>query len=159
MTWSRLALVVLVACTACVTVSSTVTPPPRPKGLPAHAVWAGGPDGGSFIACTPSTTNDEKDPLAYDCEIFLEHTGEREAHGLFVVRDVAWDEQKREPVFTIPSTLPQALVYSAWDGTTIHLDAGRALLPHGTIAYPLARKIQRFDAGRALGEEETVVED
>lgn len=157
MTRSRLALVALVAASACVTTSPA--PPPRPSGLPAHAVWAGGVDGGSFIACTPSTTNDEKDPLAYDCEIFLEHTGEREAHGLFVVRDVAWDEKKNEPVFTIPSTPPPALVYSAWDGTMIHLDEGRALLPHGTIAFPLASKIQRYDVGRALGEEETVAEE
>lgn len=154
---ARLHALALVACAcACVTTSSTPTPPPRPTGLPAHAVWAGGVDGGSFIACAPSTKRDARDAFTYDCDVFLEHTGEREAHGVFVLRDVAWDEQKSEPVFTEPATAPQALVYTAWDGTMIHLDADRALVPHGTLSYPLAHKIQRFDAGRALGEEETV---
>ena len=28
-----------------------VSPPVSPKGVPSEAVWAGGPDGGSFILC------------------------------------------------------------------------------------------------------------
>ena len=31
-------------------------PPPRPQGVPAEAVWAGGLDGGSWILCGGDTT-------------------------------------------------------------------------------------------------------
>jgi hypothetical protein len=35
-----------------------VSPPARPKGVPSEAVWAGGPDGGSFIFCDFDSVKD-----------------------------------------------------------------------------------------------------
>lgn len=48
-TIGMLLLLALFNATSC---TEHVSPPPRPKGVPADAVWAGGADGGSFIKCS-----------------------------------------------------------------------------------------------------------
>jgi len=60
------------AATGC---NSKVTPPPKPSSVPANAVWAGGPDGGSFIECDVDAEHNVNRCLAYN-EFTGDVTGE-----------------------------------------------------------------------------------
>ena len=51
-------------------------PPPRPSGVPAQAVWAGGMDGGSYILCDISSSRDVN-----HCTVWNDSTGRMEEEG------------------------------------------------------------------------------
>ena len=53
-------------------------PPDRPTGVPAQAVWAGGPDGGSFILCEIELGRDVN-----TCTVYNEDTGQVMEQGDF----------------------------------------------------------------------------
>lgn len=48
-----------------------VSPPERPAGVPAKAVWAGGVDGGAFIVCEVDLARDVN-----HCKTWNDHTGD-----------------------------------------------------------------------------------
>ncbi len=82
-------------------------PPPRPASVPAAAVWAGGPDGGAWIQCTPAARD-------FDCTIFHD-SGDVWTKGRF----------RAEPA----SAAGKGLQYNAYDGELIHLLNGEQLVP------------------------------
>jgi hypothetical protein len=91
---------------------SKVEAPQRHASIPAEAVWAGGPDGGSWILCEPLTNNS-----ANRCTVYHEHTGEVVKTGLFVARD------------THKAVPRNQLVYDSFDGERIYLIGNRVLDP------------------------------
>lgn len=90
--------------------SSHVSPPPRPKGVPADAVWAGGADGGSFIRCS----YDAGTSLNV-CSAHNDHTGRLEVQGQFTI--------------TGPTRAKDVgrFEYSGFDGKRIYLRDGSVL--------------------------------
>jgi hypothetical protein len=50
--------------------------PPRPPGVPTTATWAGGPECGSFVDCSPEDVG-----ALYQCSVFHERTGTLVARG------------------------------------------------------------------------------
>ena len=53
-----------------------VSPPARPEGVPAEAVWAGGPDGGSFVLCDVDSVKDVN-----NCKVWNDFTGQLKESG------------------------------------------------------------------------------
>jgi hypothetical protein len=91
---------------------SHVNPPPRPQGVPADAVWAGGSDGGSFIRCEFDAAS------AMDfCSVFNDHTGQLDAQGKYGVNG----KSKPQDVARFE--------YSGFDGHRIYLRDGSVLVP------------------------------
>lgn len=95
---------VLMACTR------RAVPPPRPRGVPEAAVWAGGVDGGSFIKCTfePADSLNK-------CSVYNDYTGRLEVDGLFRISGPS----KADDVGNF--------TYSAFDGRRIYLKDGSVL--------------------------------
>lgn len=91
-----------------------IQPPERPASVPFNAIWAGGPDGGSWILC-------ERDPdpirSTYRCSIFHDFTGELVASGLY--------EAKGSDIDTIDFDKELA----GFDGDVIHLRDHSTLRP------------------------------
>jgi len=79
---------------------SKVTPPPKPPLVPANAVWAGGPDGGSFIECDVDAEHNVNRCLAYN-----ESTGDVTGGGFFQLSGSARAARSDE------------LRFNAFDGT------------------------------------------
>jgi hypothetical protein len=100
----------LVACQQ----SSQLEPPPRPRGVPANALWAGGLDGGDFILLSPA-----KAAGIFSARIYNDHSGELDFSG---------DLRLSKPS-TAPIDVNDAKSYSGWDGETLHLRDGRSLKP------------------------------
>jgi hypothetical protein len=88
--------------------------PPRPRGVPAKAIWAGGLDGGDFILLSPA-----KAAGTYSAKIYNDHSGDLDFTG--------------DLRLTAPSEAPidanDPKIYSGWDGQTLHLRDGRSLTP------------------------------
>ena len=55
--------------------SAELEPPPRPAGVPAKAIWAGGVDGGDFILLSPAANG------TYSAKIYNDHSGDLEFNG------------------------------------------------------------------------------
>jgi hypothetical protein len=112
----RLPLTLLIAVVV-VGCSTRVNPPPRPKGIPVDAVWAGGTDGGSFIKCAF-----EAKTALDTCSVFNDRTGELEAQGEYKLtgRSRAQDAVQFK--------------YSGFDGHRIYLMDGSVLVPSAAIA-------------------------
>jgi hypothetical protein len=96
--------------------SSELEPPPRPRGVPAKALWAGGVDGGDFILLSPA-----KAAGTYSAKIYNDHSGELDFSG---------DLHLSKPS-TAPIDVNDPKSYSGWDGETLHLRDGRSLKPVG----------------------------
>lgn len=88
-------------------------PPPRPVGVPADAVWAGGLEGGAFIRCVAAG---REPTTAFDCVVFHERAGDVIVRGRFVTR----------PTFET-SLRELRRSYAAFDGSAILLVNGVAL--------------------------------
>jgi len=112
-----LLLFFLVIVTSCM---NHVSPPPRPKGVPADAVWAGGADGGSFIKCyyEPSTR------LNF-CTVYNDFTGKIEAEGRFTIRGSMRPEDVSQ------------FSFSGFDGKKIYLKDGSILIPTDDVVFPV----------------------
>jgi hypothetical protein len=98
----------LVACQQ----SSELESPPRPRGVPENALWAGGLDGGDFIVLSPA-----KAVGTYSAKIYDDHSGELEFSG---------DLRLSKPS-TAPIDVNDPKSYSGWDGERLHLRDGRSL--------------------------------
>jgi hypothetical protein len=67
----RFTIMPIVLTCVCMIGCYRVYPPPRPSGVPAAAVWAGGMDGGGWVTCS-------SDSVEYNvCEIWDEQGGTR----------------------------------------------------------------------------------
>ena len=97
---------------------SVATPPPRARGVPIDAVWAGGVDGGAWILCKAVESRNY-------CSVYNDHTGNIWARGYFLLRGEKRGVSERE------------LTYNSFDGESIHLTDGRSLIPvSGEVDFP-----------------------
>jgi hypothetical protein len=94
--------------------------PARPKGVPPEAVWAGGPDGGSFFLCIY-----DKSTGTYQCTVYNDFTGKVDATGHFKASGSANMQGSG------------ALEYSGFDGRTIYLKNGGILEPTDDVQFPV----------------------
>lgn len=81
--------------------------PERPAKVPVSAVWAGGPDGGSWIECSHDDAGEN-----YACTVYSDSTGDIEAKGRY-----SFHGSRSSP--------PALLRFSGFDGETILLTDGR----------------------------------
>jgi hypothetical protein len=88
--------------------------PPRPSGVPAKAVWAGGIDGGAFILLSPPTPNG-----IFPAKIYNDHSGDLEFSGKLRLKQPS----------PAPIDVNDPKTYSAWDGASLFLRDGRILTP------------------------------
>ena len=122
-------------------------PPMRPDRVPIEASWAGGTDGGDWLHCRFGG----KEPAAFfDCTVYSDQTGDVVAHGLYVLgtRGASGD-------LAPTSSLTPKLDYRYFDGVSIHLQGGYALLPEGDIDHPVGDghgKVTTYKLGRERGE-------
>lgn len=86
--------------------------PPRPRGVPQEAVWAGGIDGGDFILLGPATPDG-----TYFAKIYNDHSGDLEFSGKLRLKAPG----------TAPIDVANPKTYSDWDGTSLSLRDGRIL--------------------------------
>jgi hypothetical protein len=91
---------------------SELEPPPRPRGVPAEALWAGGVDGGDFIQLSPA-----KAAGIYSAKIYNDHSGELDFRGALRLSKPS----------AAPIDVNDPKTYSGWDGETLHLRDGRSL--------------------------------
>ncbi len=103
----RIRVVILLLILAAAGCSSKVTPPPKPALVPSNAVWAGGPDGGSFIECDVDAEHNVNRCLAYN-----ESTGDVKGGGFFQLSGPARAARSDE------------LRFRAFDGDRIYLEKG-----------------------------------
>jgi hypothetical protein len=129
--------------------------PDRPKSVPPDAVWAGGADGGAWIHCAAVR---QGKPGRFFCKLFDDQAGKAWASGRFLLE--ATGSQGPAAALAAAATMTVDDLrdrYDAFDGERILLDGGFALVPDGTITYPIddrsGKKI-RFDRGRRLDETE-----
>jgi hypothetical protein len=94
-----------------------VSPPPRPKGVPADALWAGGADGGSFIRCSYDAGTDLN-----MCSAYNDRTGRLEIQGQFTITGPT----RAKDVWRFE--------YSGFDGRRIYLTDGSVLAPREPAA-------------------------
>lgn len=105
--------------------SCSVSPPPRAKGIPSEAVWAGGADGGAWILCKQH--DQQKDE--YCCQVFNESTGEILANGQYTLRKSIWHSDQQKATYHIVQPIPQELDYSGFDGNLIFLKNSLVMVP------------------------------
>jgi hypothetical protein len=98
--------------------------PARAPGVPAEAVWAGGPDGGAWIFCRGVPNS----PDHFTCNIYFDSTGEVWASGEYILRRSAWDKKKQKADFSPVSDVPSHFEFSSFDGTYIRLFKSPLLL-------------------------------
>jgi hypothetical protein len=117
---SRYALVVaagtsaLLSACQCEVRSTERDPPPRPSGVPANAIWAGGVDGGDFILLSPAKADG-----TYPVKIYNDHSGDLEFSGRLRLKEPS----------TAPIDVTDPKTYSDWDGESLSLRDGRTLSP------------------------------
>jgi hypothetical protein len=80
------------------------SPAHRPTGVPANAIWTGGPDGGSYISC-----GIDKDRGVNPCTVWNDYTGE------VIVSDFWISGEDR-------AAMPNELKFGWYDGIVIGLD-------------------------------------
>ena len=71
-------LIVALNVLACCGCNQKLGPPPKPPNVPEAAIWAGGPDGGSWFLCSEIDQGTK-----YYCKIYDDYTGEILADGPF----------------------------------------------------------------------------
>ena len=120
---------VLIACVAVVSCHGA-SPPPRPNGVPAEAVWAGGADGGTWIRCAYRT---QEPHVGYDCELYNDWSGNLEASGRFVLAYLTSDG----PEFPAdPFSGGAPTEYQWYNGEEIRISERRTPYPDGWIDFP-----------------------
>jgi hypothetical protein len=88
--------------------------PPRPSGVHAKAIWAGGIDGGAFILLIPA-----KPDGTYAARIYNDHSGDLEFNGKLRLKELS----------QAPIDVNDPKTYSGWDGESLFLRDGRILRP------------------------------
>ena len=102
----------LLLCALFSVAACSLSPPPeRPASVPSSAVWAGGADGGSWIACEPLGGR------RYDCAIYYEGDGAVWDQGLFEFVSGPRGAEPRDP-----------LRYSHFNGVRVLLSDGAGTL-------------------------------
>jgi hypothetical protein len=109
--WQLTAIAALVSCDIVRIGEDSSHAPPRPKGVPAEAIWAGGADGGEFILMRPARNG------VYSTKIYNDQIGELEFDGALKLDGPSGP--------TIDVKDPKT--YSGWDGEVMHLRDGRTL--------------------------------
>jgi hypothetical protein len=130
--------------------SDSEAPPKRPTEVPASAVWAGGPDGGSWIDCKSGSAKD-----VYECRIYGDPKGTLWAAGNYLLRSSSWNEQRGSADYSEPGEAAP-MVFNFFDGTIIHLKSPLVLVPNGVIDYPFGDghgKRQEYEVGEPTGPE------
>jgi hypothetical protein len=123
---------------------SASSPPPRPRGLPSTAIWAGGSDGGAWMDCCLATKEPKNE---YSC--FLFHgNGDLWSKGSYVLLRLN-SEGKWNPTADLfaPSNFSD---YEFYDGVQIQIDKQYRLEPDGWIDYPFSidgGKRTRYEIG------------
>lgn len=147
----RTMLAILVAVTVGVGCQErSVSPPPRPTGVPAAAIWGGGADGGDWLHCTPVRVG------FYDCSIYWDFDGSLKAKGSYALRKVTWDANQGAPAYSEADSTSE-VNFRFFDGILVHLEGDLALAPHGVIDFPFGDghgKRQQFEMGVPQGPEE-----
>ena len=90
----------------CAVVGCQAKAPQRPTKVPASAIWAGGPDGGSWIDCAK-----EDSGTTYSCTVYNDSSGDVEAQGKYRLQG-------------LPAA-PAQLKFTGFDGEVILLAQGR----------------------------------
>lgn len=142
--WVLFGLFFIVGC------DSSVQIPKQPKNVPKEAVWAGGPDGGSWFLCRGIANK----LTYYKCSIYSDYDGAVLAQGTFVLRAVTWDAERKQPNYHVTKPVEE-LAFRFYDDR-IHLNDSLILLPHGVIDYPFGDghgKKQRYESGEPVGSE------
>jgi hypothetical protein len=88
--------------------------PPRPSGVHAKAIWAGGIDGGAFIRLIPAKADG-----TYAARIYNDHSGDLEFNGKLRLKELS----------QAPIDVNDPKTYSGWDGESLFLRDGRILRP------------------------------
>jgi hypothetical protein len=111
-----LAVAINAALSACQCEVQSTEPeaPPRPSGVQAKAIWAGGVDGGDFILLTPA-----KPDGTYAAKIYNDHSGDLEFSGKLRLKGTR----------ATPINVNDPKTYSGWDGARLSLRDGRILEP------------------------------
>ena len=89
--------------------------PPVPVGVPPESVWLGGPSDGAFVFLSPVAPNQG----IYEGTVYYDYSGE-----IWFAGEFQLDQQGSSPIDTADRDQ-----FADWDGTAIHLDDGRRLLP------------------------------
>jgi hypothetical protein len=95
-------------------------------------VWAGGVDGGAWVACRYTT----KEPFTgYDCSVFHHPSGQLWAEGTYaLVRPTGNGRPPEVPEGPFAGGSLDAV--SSYDGESIYLGHGPRLVPHLEVSYP-----------------------
>jgi hypothetical protein len=126
--------------------------PPRPEGVPADAVWAGGMKGGDWLRCVAESEEQ------FLCTVYSESSGHVIARGTFLLRGIEHDSVDHSRRLHKVEIWPDSLEFIGYDGDWIYLRDDQALVPHGWIAHPFAEnwgKRVLYHVGRLIGDEVT----
>lgn len=129
----------------------TPAPPPvRPDGVPPSAVWAGGPDGGSWVLCRPS----ESELSTFHCTAYNDFTGDVAASGRFVLTPSTTATTRGDR--TSSASAAEVPAIAGFDGIKFFLKDNAVLVPHGWITTSFGnghgKKVQ-YSMGEQVGEE------
>jgi hypothetical protein len=109
---------------------SQATPqaPPKPAGVPAEAIWAGGLDGGDWILCIPAPAAER---TSFECRTFSDQTGLLVTQGVYFLAKCG-DDGACQPADRVPAHLQ----YIFFDGVLFRLSEGLSLVPDGDVDHP-----------------------
>lgn len=127
----------------------SVRAPDRIRGVPDEAVWAGGPDGGSWFLCKDS----QMGPSYYDCEVYNDFDASFVTRGSYVLRSYTWDDNEKREVHEEVKSVKE-LKFNYYDGYIITLLDSLLLLPDGLIDHSFGDghgKRQMYDLGEPVG--------
>lgn len=130
---------------------SKIIPPARHPNIPQNSIWAGGPDGGSWIFC--NKFKNEK----YYCYVYNENTGLCWSKGNYLLKEYSWDKKKNKPIYYDLKFSINKLKYESYDGCIIKLQDPYILVPDGKIDYPFGNghgKICIYKLGDEILEKE-----
>jgi hypothetical protein len=122
------------------------TPPERPAVVPPRAIWGGGVDGGSWLACEVISANG----CRLSCHVWSDE-GELWSRGEYV-----YGRSRGRPEVDCPDRRSTWRLFSGYDGDTIYVEDGLLLLPDGVVDFPFGDgggKKQKYSAGIAVGDE------
>ena len=87
-------------------------PPPRPKGVPANAIWYGGLDGGRFYLMSPAQADG-----TYRLKVYNDWSGELESNV----------ELRLDQPSSAPIRVRDQKTFEGWDGNELRLSDGHTL--------------------------------
>lgn len=82
-------LLILISC------GEKFTPPEKPQNVPTSAVYAGGPDGGTWIDCIRK----RQSKFVYLCKRYDEETGLKASEGFYKLKSFYWSKKLEKPIY------------------------------------------------------------